>query len=83
MTTIIRLTDTIIVVDGINCELSDIDGKYYPIREDLMNVSLFTTIIDNYLIAEEKINEDLFNEDLDDMLYEARISYSGGDHLNN
>jgi hypothetical protein len=74
MTTIYRLTDGIIVVDGIHCEKS-MDGRYYPIREDLMYVSVFADVIDEYLVEEDKMNQLKFNAELRDILDESKIDY--------
>jgi len=75
MTTIFRLNSKIISVDGIKCKLCPYDGRYYPIREDLENVTIFTTVIDSFLIMEEKISEAEFEDELEEMLFESGINF--------
>ena len=55
--------------------MNEYDGRYYPIREDLYNVSLFPDAVDCFLIAEDKMNKAIFEDKLEEILFYTGINF--------
>jgi len=75
MTSFFRLNDNVVSVDGILCRKNEYDVRYYPVREDLYDVSLFPDAIDTFLVLEDKMNKAVFNDKLDEILFNRGINY--------
>ena len=74
MTSFFRLNDDMISVDGVLCQRNEYDDRYYPVREDLYDVSLFPDAIDLFLDLEDRLNREAFNEGLTDLLLNEGIN---------
>lgn len=74
MTLIYRVSETIISVDGIECE-KESDGRYYPLMPELTNVSLFPEAIDYFLEIEERRFKKEWDITVEGLLEKLNIDY--------
>ena len=76
MTLIIRLTKDIFVIDGISCRYNKDKDGYYPIREDLKEVTIFDKVIKENIEKRKATEQERFHKMLAKQLLRNKIVIS-------
>lgn len=69
-----RITEDTICVDGVLFEKNEL-GNYVAVDEEYKNLKVFNIYIKRFLEKEQARDKEMFNEMVDDMLYNLGIDY--------